>query len=225
MHNCNDNLISNLNYSYNLNIESAYIITLSENPLSKKLSDRCAESCLRVNMPFKIWEGFDGTTGELIVPEHLKNKEWLTWIKLMNNTLTLTSIGCLFSHVSLWAHCLEIDRPIVILEHDAIMVKPYLQHSCWNAITYLGSKEQFDNEFPLAYQAPLYLLNSINYRHILRTHSYSIDPAIAKNLISHILKFGICANADETIRADIFPICQNGLYSYNADDGTTIEKK
>lgn len=33
--------------------------------------------------------------------------------------------GCWFSHWGLWSHCIAIDQPIVILEHDAFITAPW----------------------------------------------------------------------------------------------------
>lgn len=212
-----------MNYSYNLEIESAYIIVLRGNEISEKLAQRCIKSCDEVGISYKIWYGFDGTGGNIITPDHLNHKEWLSWLKVMNQDLSPSSVGCSLSHFSLWCHCIELDRPIVILEHDAIVIKPILGHQLWNSIIYLGCSEQVKNEFPVTNIPPLYLYHSCSYRYMCRTHSYSIDPAIAKNLVSHMIKFGIYSNVDEMIRSDIFSICQNGLYAYDGPSETTIE--
>jgi hypothetical protein len=61
----------------------------------------------------------------------------------------------------------------------------------------------------------------VNYHFICRAHAYAIDPAVAKNLLSHVLKFGICAPLDILIRADIFPIHQMGVFAYDVKDADT----
>ena len=66
----------------------------------------------------------------------------------------------------------------------------------------------------------------IYYHFICRAHAYSIDPAIAKNLLSYALNMGICAPLDIMIRADIFHITHQGLYAYDiaTDKQTTTIK-
>jgi hypothetical protein len=46
---------------------------------------------------------------------------------------------------------------------------------------------------------------------------------VAKNLLAHVLKYGICTSLDMLIRADIFPIHQMGIHAYDVKDvDTTI---
>jgi len=214
----------NYKYSYNVHVDSAYIITVKGNKLSEKLAHRCAESCKKVNQPYKIYYGFDGTDKHnIIVPEELKNESWLKWIKLHTNILSTTQLSCFYSHLSLWSKCLELDRPIVILEHDAIMVKPYDIHNAWNSIVYLGSAEQV-RDSRLFVIPPHGSAEDGTNRFICRAHAYAIDPPIAKNLLSHVIKNGICAPLDVTIRCDLFPIVQPGLYAYDEFSGSIIHK-
>ena len=103
----------NFDFSQSREIESAYIIRISNNPISVNLSDRCMESCLAVNQQAKFWEGFDGTNGDIKAPDHLKNKDYFNWLKVHDNKITLSQLGCVLSHFSLWCHCLTIDQPII----------------------------------------------------------------------------------------------------------------
>ena len=105
-------------HKYDIKIESAYCIVVKDHEVSEKMARRCIESCNKLQMPVKRWEAFDGTKGEIIVPEHLRDRSWLKWIKIVNEALALTEICCALSHFSLWAHCIELDRPIVVLEHQ-----------------------------------------------------------------------------------------------------------
>jgi hypothetical protein len=218
----------NLTFSDSREIESAYIIRLSNNPISIELSNRCSQSCESVDMHWKFWEGFDGTNDtEVIVPDHLKNKDYLNWIKLHDNKITTSQLGCVLSHFSLWCHCLTIDKPIVILEHDAIMLRKLDVFPFYNMIQFLGSVEQMRG-------APQYIIppHGTAYdqklKFIGRAHAYAIDPQVAKNLVTRFIQNGIFQHttADMFIRADIFPIIQHGMYAYDLwdDDVTTVKE-
>ncbi len=217
----------NLSFSDSREIESAYIIRLSENPISIELSDRCMESCLKVNQPAKFWEGFDGTKNSIIVPDHLKDKDYLNWIKLHDNKITLSQIGCVLSHFSLWCYCLTIDKPIVILEHDAIMLKRLEKFDFYNMIQYLGSVEQMRGS-PQYIIPPHGTAFNQKLKFIGRAHAYAVDPQVCKNLITRFIQNGISntSTTDMFIRADIFPIIQHGMYAYDLwdDNVSTIEE-
>ena len=131
-----------LDYSYNLSIESSYIITIKNHPISEKMSARCQQSLAALKMPYKVWDAFDGTSGSIKVPDHAKDKSWVSWIKWVDKELSITEVSAALSHISLWIHCIEIDRPIIVLEHDAIVCRELFDHPVIGCIHYLGSIEQ-----------------------------------------------------------------------------------
>ena len=198
--------------------ESAYIIAIKDNVISENMFQRCAESCNRAGMPWKRWDAFDGTKGKIIVPEHLQSQNWIKWIKVVNEALAPSEVCTLISHISLWAHCVELDQPIVILEHDAVLLQKVIDHPAVNAIVYLGCMEQVKNNF---YHNPIAIMGQLNqnYRFILRTHSYSIDPIMARRLISTILENGITTSVDVFIRSDVFCQIQFGVFAFDMADG------
>lgn len=213
-------LNESLFYRYRLEVENAYIITIKNHELSEAMAQRCLESCNNVGQKAVIWEAFDGTHGNIKVPVHAIGRDYLKYLKLINYTLTPQEVCCLLSHVSLWSRCIEIEQPIVILEHDAVMVAKYEQHMAFNSVVYLGSVEQASNNYWGL--IPIHAQLSSDYRYILRTHAYSIDPMIARNLLSHVIKYGIYTAVDVMIRADIFSIVQHGLYAIDLAGKSTI---
>lgn len=198
-----------------LTVENAYIITILGNSLSEELSSRCQTSCSQIGQPYTIWEAFDGTNNSTIkIPEHLKNQNWLSWIKQYDYELSISEVACYLSHISLWARCLDIDKPIVILEHDAIMLKPYTNHIGYNQIGYLGCYEQQVQGWKVS-PTPIFAAKGNNYKFMLRAHAYAIDPHSAKNLMASTLKYGINESLDVSIRADVFNIIQPGLFAFD----------
>ncbi len=142
-------------------------------------------------------------------------------IKLTNTTLTKAEIGCFLSHFLLWVICVELDQPIVILEHDAVMVNNYLTHPFFNMISYLGCLEQFNGWEPQFPIPPHGQLNP-NFRFMLRAHAYAIDSMIARQLVAKVIKYGLFSSADVFIRMDEFAIIQAGFYAYDLPGETTI---
>jgi hypothetical protein len=221
---------------YDMSVDSAYIISLQNNKLSQQFTQRCVQSCEKVGQPYKIFYGFDasqskvktqtyelgqpvGEFGDIQVPGTLKDQSFINFLRLTRSDLMLTQIACFLSHYALWCLCLDIDRPIVILEHDAIMLKPYRVHRHYNNIVYLGSREQ-QQQGKEVYSIPPHGsdYNGL-YRFICRAHAYAIDPAVAKNLVSYVIQQGISNSLDAIMRADIFPIVQDGLYAYDDNQG------
>lgn len=202
----------NLFFSYNLDVDKAYIIRVKGNEKSERLARRCADSCGQVGMPYQFWDAYDGLSGELKPPAH--HGQVMNLIKVTDHYLTRGEVACALSHISLWAKCVEQDKPLVILEHDAVMVQPYLKHNVFNSICYLGSNEQVNQGWGV-YPTPPHASEGPNYHFICRAHAYAIDPAVAKNMLAYVIKMGICAPLDILIRADIFPIHQMGVFAFD----------
>lgn len=227
----------NYYHSYEMSVAATYVISLPGNEVSERLTEKCLESCKKVGQPNVIVvPGFDaskskvkiqdhdlgkpiGELGEIKVPEGLQNQAFINFLRLRRSDMLMTQIACLLSHYSLWCMCLAMDRPIVILEHDAIMVKPYFVHKYFNNIVYLGSKEQYKHGSEV-YSIPPHASDHKGLdRFLCRTHAYAIDPAIAKNLVAYTIQHGIITSADALIRSDMFGIVQDGVYAYDENYG------
>jgi GR25 family glycosyltransferase involved in LPS biosynthesis len=201
----------------------AYIIRVVGNAASEEKAARCAVSCEKAGQPYEFWDAYDGLADEIKAPAH--HNPIMDCIKVTDHYLTRGEVACALSHISLWAKCVLEDKPLVILEHDSLMVQPYTQHAVFNSICYLGSHEQVKLGWQVS-ATPPHATEGENYHFICRAHAYAIDPAVAKNLLSYVIKMGICTSLDMLIRADLFPIHQMGIYAYNVFESreeTTIK--
>jgi len=209
-----------LNWKYNIKTSKAYIITIKNHENSEKMGTRCLQSCQEVGQPAEIFDAFDGTGKEIIVPEHSRNKDWVKWLKLTNTTLNKPEICCFLSHFALWVKCVEEDQPLIALEHDAVMLQPFKEHMAINAVIYLGSNEMVRNNYwnPIPPHAQL----CPDYRYILRTHAYSVDPICAKNLISFALEKGIYTAVDVLMNIQRFSILCFGIFAMDLPGESTI---
>lgn len=225
-----DSRKSNLNlfYSRKTEIEKAYIITLNSNKKSLEYSARCQKSCEAVEMPYEVWSAYDGFKYPIEPPKHLENNEIMRLIKVNDHYLTRGEVACALSHISLWAHCILIDQPIVILEHDAVMLQKITHHDNLNSIIYLGGVEWKKLNWAMQPIPPMATEGPNNF-FICRAHAYSIDPLVAKNLLSYVIQMGIDKPLDMIIKSDLFNITHRGLIAYdeNADliDDTTIKHR
>ena len=233
-----------MNYynQHEMSIEGTYIISIQGNKVSEQLTQQCLASCEKVGQPnVNIFPAFDATgskvkvqqhdlglpvgeLGSIKVPEFLQGQAFLNFLRLKRCDLLMTQIACFLSHYSLWCMCLDKDRPIVILEHDAVMVKPFVRHNYLNNIVFLGGSEQARGSLRDTDTIPPHASDQQGLdRFICRAHAYSIDPIMAKNLVSYAIHHGIITTADAMMRYDMFGIVQNGVYAYdNPHDQSTI---
>lgn len=212
--------MKSLFFSYNLNVDCAYIIRVKGHNRSEELAKECAKSCEEVGMPYEFWDAYDGTEEVIKPPRH--HGQFMNMIKVVDHYMTKGEVACALSHISLWAKCVEDDKPLVVLEHDAIMLSAYRNHGIYNSICYLGGNEQVVKNWDVL-PIPPHASEGPNHHFICRAHAYSIDPAVAKNMLAHVLKFGLTGPLDIMLRTDIFPIHQMGLFAYDKTyEGTTI---
>lgn len=111
----------------------AYIITLTTHPKSTAAAKRCIGSA---NIPISI---FDAVTEE--DAERIMREEKIMWKypwkgeqmdfkaglrkSAYPTANPLRRVACFLSHYMLWKMCVDKDEPIMILEHDAIFIKPF----------------------------------------------------------------------------------------------------
>ena len=205
-------------YKYDMSIDKAYIIRVVGHTSSEEKAKRCADSCDTVGQAWEYWDAYNGLAESIIYPKH--HGQFVDLLKVTDHYMTRGEVACALSHISLWVKCVQQDKPLVILEHDSVMIKPYPTHAVYNSICYLGSNEQVNQGWQIM-PTPPHASEGPNYHFICRAHSYAIDPAVAKNLLAHVLKFGICTSLDMFIRADLFPIHQMGVFAYDVKDADT----
>ena len=148
----------------------------------------------------------------------------MNMMKVTDNYMTMSELGCALSHISLWAHCAELDKPIVILEHDAIMLQRFTEIASLNSIIYLGCHEWYEKKSQM-YAIPLMGVDGPNNHFLLRTHAYAIDPLVARNLIADVIRRGIWYTVDRMMQSNLYNITHQGMYAYDhrlAGDDTTI---
>lgn len=214
--------MKSLFFSYDMGVGKAYIIRVAGNEKSEQYAKQCAESCHNVGMPYEFWDAYNGIGEDIVPPSH--HNDLMKMIKVTDHYATRGEVACALSHISLWAKCVVDDKPLVILEHDAVMVAPYKNHAVYNSICYLGGHEQAKQNWQVL-PTPPHASEGPNYHFICRAHAYAIDPAVAKNMVAYAIKYGINAPLDIMIRADVFPIHQMGMYAYDVMDSkqdTTI---
>lgn len=102
-----------------------FIITLVNLPQSLQAAEHCIESAklhgehhgLEISPAISKFEALDFFT-----------RHGFTWFhadyNFEKNKDPLPEMGCFASHYQLWRRCIELDEPIIILEHDAVFRYP-----------------------------------------------------------------------------------------------------
>lgn len=118
----------------------AYVITLKGNDYSEEVANRCIVSAKKFGLTVEPFYGVDKYIARDVMKEH--KLKW-TWAGPNNDTKILcpisglqmfpytakdinAKIGCSMSHFLMWKKCVELDEPILILEHDTVFLRPLL---------------------------------------------------------------------------------------------------
>ena len=242
----------NRDYNWDPTIAETCIIALADNPQSQAQAQQALHSCEYVGQPSPwIFDGYDGTDRETIrTPRGLtkpgrspsffarKDRELnnvMSWIKVLDTALSVTEVACALSHIALWTHCININRPIVILEHDAYMVRPYTRMTYTNSCEYLGHSCELNQLFeqtgttnylelveylkttgrypdPVA-RLPVTMIINYNFLFSHGLHAYAIDPFMARRLFAHVLTEGLINPVDAVLEVTSFELVQSAVYA------------
>lgn len=224
-------------------IDSYYIITLRGNETSEKYAKRCKDSCVEAGVdPDMVYffQAVDGTSEDDIL-NYPPGGYWTAYPdeayvyppdintrKLENQVdktkISKTEAATFFSHYILWRKCCWINKPIVIMEHDAILLRELSVFPFTNSILYLGNETHEAYDFSLEqYIRPQFRSNG-EVDFIDRCHAYAIDPAMARNLIFKVWREGIKTPVDAFMTPTDFCIIQPVPFIATVESGETTIK-
>jgi len=95
----------------------ARIITLLDYEISKKVSEDCINQAAKFGINVEIFPAINGNQAQ----GHFERLE----IKAFPSVkLSRGQAGCLLSHYYLYQLCLDLNEPLLILEHDGYLLEP-----------------------------------------------------------------------------------------------------
>jgi GR25 family glycosyltransferase involved in LPS biosynthesis len=204
-----------------------FIIYNPNDHLSIKLSTESIESCVRFEIYPELFSGvFDNDINKML-------KEYNLVDAFFAPELTHGERGCFLSHFCLWKKCIELNEPILILEHDIKMIQK-IPNDVLDRFTELlnldlcGSlRKKYDEYLECMKKVGLIkierlvnqnqLPNNISWKsakqcHVAGAHAYIIKPIAAQKLILAAEKNG-CLPVDVHINShyiDIF-VCDPSI--------------
>lgn len=215
----------------------AFVITLEGNKYSEQVAQRCINSAAQYGVTVEKYYGVNRTNAQ-----ETMEAEGLEWTWANNNTKAKTcpftglhqfpykkangeladlnsKIGCAMSHYLLWKRCAEIDEPILILEHDAVFLRP-LPNIDFKGICQINDpagatrkgawwSQQMQKRGPGVF--PKTWITTEKERHIpdglAGNSAYLLKPQAAQEIINFVNKVGLWHN-DAIINYQEFPWLQ-----------------
>lgn len=188
-----------------------YIIHIKDNSNSEKTANLCLSECQKFDYDAELFDGITPKTIDLwdkkyslevLNPSHMYDRQ------IARNGSKHT-YECKYSnflnHYTLWLKSIELDQPIVILEHDVIPVKSW-ENTEFDEMLVLNMRSGLHQEIFDSILKPV-LLDGINsyfnnflvYRSqniwnnaamIPGSAAYAINPKGANRLIKNVKKYG-----------------------------------
>ena len=162
-----------------------FVITLSNNKDSVKSTKKVLESAKKVGYSEKI-ELFEG-----ILPSEWKKH--LPYENYFYNYPRPDNVGaCFASHYLLWKKCVELNEPILILEHDALFIDNIPDVDFQGCITF--GRPSYIKPDTMIWDEPKDGVNPIIQINFLGHHAYAIKPHAAELFCDDVTKRPLGAN-------------------------------
>ena len=180
---------------------------------SKQLALRCVATCKQFDLDVKLFEGHTPSMAKQWIEKnnlHIFDPgPKLYKIKMQKPGVQ----GCLASHYHGWKHCVEINEPLIILEHDAVMVAGHVNQPFDEVLQLDEHRYKDDPEMELDVIDNTYERKGVKMMN--GAHSYIVKPKAAQKLIDAIHNHGM-APADwhiseryvkiKTVRPRVFKV-------------------
>jgi GR25 family glycosyltransferase involved in LPS biosynthesis len=156
-----------------------FIIVLDTEEYYTKLVEKNITDAKSLNWNIEIFPAINGTT--------ITDKTWkdhgIYWSyhRALDNKPGV--YGCFLSHWMLWNKCIELNKPIIILEHDIKI------HSEWRDINlyYVEVLKLYPRE------SARHLTDTVSGKWSIGAHAYYITPIAAKKIINFVKNNGAFA--------------------------------
>ena len=201
----------------------AYVITIQDNAKSVEAAEKCIMSGVKQGLIINQWKA----TTPNDKPFEMLQTMGIDATKLDEVYSRADNCAAAFlSHHSLWEECLKVNEPIMIFEHDAIIVdtisERILNGQCFKQMMSIGrpSYGQFRTPSFIG-SGPL-----TSKKYFPGAHAYVIKPAAARQLTQYAKHNG-ASPTDVYLHKDRFPFLEEYFpWPVEAKDTfTTIQAK
>jgi len=158
----------------------AFVITIFGLPLSESGANLCIRSGAKFGLEIERFAATVRYQAEAVMKRHGLELNRRIYSSISDAPLgdrdtiakgqwwlTTPELGCCMSHYRLWLHCLRIDEPIMILEHDAV---------------FLGAVPQLPSRA---------LAINLNHSAYADTIAYVLSPRAARRAVREAKKHGV----------------------------------
>lgn len=178
----------------------AFVIRKPNDALSESLADECASSAANFGITIEKFSGVYSDHDKILAEKKLFAFNKMKDVKKNN----LGIKGCFLSHYLLWEYCINLKEPILIFEHDALIIRPLPVNieNMFSHILILDYASRLENYESLIKENnnlnittynqlnKKHTYKSINKTHFRGSHAHLVNPLGAKTLIESSKKYG-----------------------------------
>ena len=158
-----------------VDMRNVYIIRLNSSKLSGTLSQNAYDSVMEFGITPNYFDGIERNDADVVL-----KKFGLKVVKTVEMEPAGTR-GCLASHYSLWVKSVEIGEPIVVMEHDGLMIRDIREvMSMVNDACHFDPKDTAD---PL-YQTEVYTDEGIGVKEYIKIRRKGLAKIIGMKNVS-----------------------------------------
>ncbi len=166
-----------------------FVITISDIEESVNSAQRCIDSAEKFGIKVETFNAFTPKDKPFDVFEKLGIKLTDRIHKNPHLRSLDAQCSCLLSHYSLWQKAIDLNEPVLVLEHDAVFVDKLPDLKDYLLVNL--AKPSYGR-----YHHPKNGLHTFPNPHLKGAHGYAISPNGAKRIMDTINKNGIWAGAD-----------------------------
>ena len=178
----------------------AFVIKLSGIESSELLAQECKDSGLKFGITIK---DFNGIYGDSNIEKYHTLYNIRPWkVKMKKHRIGVK--GCFLSHYSLWMHSVNTNNPVLILEHDAVILRDIPENilNSFEEFLMLDPFNKMKKDYKLFHQneskkgieeyfnpdvSPKY---GVMEQYTMGLQAYIIKPIAASKLINHVKEHG-----------------------------------
>ena len=197
----------------------SFVITIMDNPRSVEVAKRCIESGKKFGIEVEHHEGFTPKDN----PEQMMIDKGIDYSKFKDSTYSRQEpcMAAFLSHRECWKKAIELDEPVLVLEHDAVFTAPIPKIDIPFKVISFGKPSY--GAYRVSKKEGIFLMYSKPGGYMPGAHGYLVSPRGAKILVKK--SYTHAEPTDIYLCNHNFPwICESYPWPIVADDSfSTIQ--
>lgn len=178
----------------------SYVITITDNEKSVAAANRCIASAKKFGIDTQIHDAITPQKGAVGIAH--KKEVPINGFKERFSRFQ-NCLSAFLSHLSLWEKCIELNEPIIIFEHDAVVMDALPIHVNFDGLLSIG--EPSYGQYGVGHILGVNKLFSKQY--LPGAHAYMLKPKGARELV-RCSKTGRARPTDVYLNNTYFPWIQ-----------------